>query len=104
MDIVGDLTAAELKELQSLAAAVATALSSVAAGPSGATTTAAGAGPARALPAAAGREFGSDLAVVSPWTADRFARDDAGWHFKTRAYVQTDLVGDWSAHTLQPLG
>lgn len=35
---------------------------------------------------------------------DRFARDEAGWHFTTREYVQTDLVGDSSAHTLQPLG
>jgi len=35
---------------------------------------------------------------------DRFASDEAGWHFTTREYLPTDLVGDSSAHTLQPLG
>jgi 3-phenylpropionate/cinnamic acid dioxygenase small subunit len=42
--------------------------------------------------------------VASGRYRDRFARDAGGWHFETREYVQTDLVGDWSAHTLQPLG
>ena len=42
--------------------------------------------------------------VASGRYADRFARDAEGWHFETREYLQTDLVGDWSAHTLQPLG
>lgn len=35
---------------------------------------------------------------------DALACDDAGWHFVEREYLQTDLVGDWSAHTLQALG
>lgn len=35
---------------------------------------------------------------------DAFARDGQGWHFTEREYFQTDLVGDSSAHTLQPLG
>ena len=34
---------------------------------------------------------------------DALARDADGWHFTTREYVQTDLVGDSSAHTLQSL-
>jgi len=34
---------------------------------------------------------------------DELACDDDGWHFTTREYVQTDLVGDSSAHTLQSL-
>jgi ketosteroid isomerase-like protein len=34
---------------------------------------------------------------------DCFARDQEGWHFVTREYLQTDLTGDSSAHTLQPL-
>lgn len=34
---------------------------------------------------------------------DSFARDDEGWHFTAREYLQTDLVGDSSAHTLQSL-
>lgn len=35
---------------------------------------------------------------------DRFALDATGWHFTEREYVQTDLVGDSSAHTLRLLG
>ncbi len=35
---------------------------------------------------------------------DTLARDGAGWHFTTREYLQTDLVGDSRAHTLQALG
>lgn len=35
---------------------------------------------------------------------DGFARDGEGWHFIEREYLQTDLIGDSSAHTLQPLG
>ena len=35
---------------------------------------------------------------------DGFACDAEGWHFIEREYVQTDLVGDSSAHTLQSLG
>ena len=43
--------------------------------------------------------------VASGRYRDRFARDDAGrWHFTERTYVQADLVGDSSAHTLQALG
>jgi len=42
--------------------------------------------------------------VVSGRYNDTFAHDQAGWHFTTREYVQTDLVGDSSAHTLQALG
>jgi hypothetical protein len=43
--------------------------------------------------------------VASGRYADKLARDDAdGWHFIEREYVQTDLVGDSSAHTLQALG
>ena len=34
---------------------------------------------------------------------DSLACDRDGWHFTTREYVQTDLVGDSSAHTLQSL-
>jgi len=34
---------------------------------------------------------------------DRMAVNGTGWHFMERDYVQTDLVGDSSAHTLQPL-
>jgi 3-phenylpropionate/cinnamic acid dioxygenase small subunit len=35
---------------------------------------------------------------------DQLGRDGPGWHFIWREYVQTDLVGDSSAHTLQALG
>ena len=35
---------------------------------------------------------------------DGFARDGEGWHFIEREYLQTDLIGDSSAHTLQSLG
>lgn len=35
---------------------------------------------------------------------DQLCRDAGGWHFTWREYVQTDLVGDSSAHTLQALG
>jgi hypothetical protein len=41
--------------------------------------------------------------VASGRYRDRFACDAAGWHFTSREYVQTDLVGDSSAHTLQSL-
>ena len=41
--------------------------------------------------------------VASGRYRDRFARDDGGWHFTEREYVGTDLAGDSSAHTLQPL-
>ena len=41
--------------------------------------------------------------VASGRYRDRLARDRDGWHFIEREYVQTDLVGDSSAHTLQPL-
>jgi 3-phenylpropionate/cinnamic acid dioxygenase small subunit len=41
--------------------------------------------------------------VASGRYRDSFARDAEGWHFTTREYVQTDLVGDTSAHTLQSL-
>ncbi|HQS94928.1 nuclear transport factor 2 family protein [Novosphingobium sp. 17-62-19] len=34
---------------------------------------------------------------------DRFGHDAGGWHFVEREYLQTDLVGDSSAHTLQSL-
>lgn len=34
---------------------------------------------------------------------DRFALIDGAWAFTERAYARTDLVGDSSAHTLQPL-
>lgn len=34
---------------------------------------------------------------------DRFHRDAEGWHFVTREYLETDLVGDSSAHTIIPL-
>ncbi len=34
---------------------------------------------------------------------DELACDADGWHFTLREYVQTDLVGDSSAHTLQSL-
>ncbi len=42
--------------------------------------------------------------VASGRYRDRFACDSEGWYFTERTYVQTDLVGDSSAHTLQPLG
>ena len=42
--------------------------------------------------------------VASGRYRDTFARDADGWHFVERDYVQTDLVGDSSAHTLQALG
>ena len=42
--------------------------------------------------------------VASGRYRDGFARDGEGWHFTEREYLQTDLVGDSSAHTLQPLG
>jgi ketosteroid isomerase-like protein len=42
--------------------------------------------------------------VASGRYADTLACDDAGWHFTWRQYVQTDLVCDSSAHTLQALG
>ena len=35
---------------------------------------------------------------------DGFARGGEGWHFIEREYLQTDLIGDSSAHTLQSLG
>lgn len=35
---------------------------------------------------------------------DTLARDGTGWHFTAREYLQTDLVGDSRAHTLQALG
>jgi 3-phenylpropionate/cinnamic acid dioxygenase small subunit len=41
--------------------------------------------------------------VASGRYRDAFAVDAEGWHFTTREYVQTDLVGDTSAHTLQSL-
>ncbi len=41
--------------------------------------------------------------VASGRYRDSFARDAEGWHFTTREYLQTDLVGDSSAHTLQSL-
>lgn len=41
--------------------------------------------------------------VASGRYHDRFARDGEGWHFTTREYLQTDLVGDNSAHTIKPL-
>lgn len=34
---------------------------------------------------------------------DRFGHDAEGWHFITREYVQTDLVGDSSAHLIKLL-
>lgn len=42
--------------------------------------------------------------VASGRYADKLAREADGWHFIEREYVQTDLVGDSSAHTLQALG
>jgi 3-phenylpropionate/cinnamic acid dioxygenase small subunit len=43
--------------------------------------------------------------VASGRYRDRFARDETSlWHFIEREYVQTDLVGDSSAHTLKALG
>lgn len=42
--------------------------------------------------------------VASGRYADKLARDAGGWHFIEREYVQTDLVGDSSAHTLKALG
>ncbi len=41
--------------------------------------------------------------VASGRYRDAFARDAEGWHFTEREYLQTDLVGDSSAHTLQSL-
>jgi hypothetical protein len=41
--------------------------------------------------------------VASGHYRDSFACDAAGWHFTAREYLQTDLVGDSSAHTLQSL-
>ena len=41
--------------------------------------------------------------VASGRYRDRFACDADGWHFTSREYLQTDLVGDASAHTLQSL-
>jgi 3-phenylpropionate/cinnamic acid dioxygenase small subunit len=41
--------------------------------------------------------------VASGRYRDSFAQDAAGWHFTEREYLQTDLVGDASAHTLQSL-
>lgn len=41
--------------------------------------------------------------VASGRYRDSFARDATGWHFTTREYLQTDLVGDASAHNLQSL-
>lgn len=41
--------------------------------------------------------------VASGRYRDGFARDGDGWHFTEREYLQTDLVGDSSAHTLQAL-
>lgn len=41
--------------------------------------------------------------VASGRYRDRVACDAGGWHFTEREYVQTDLVGDSSAHTLQSL-
>ncbi|WP_161554100.1 MULTISPECIES: nuclear transport factor 2 family protein [Novosphingobium] len=41
--------------------------------------------------------------VASGRYRDAFARDGDGWHFTEREYLQTDLVGDSSAHTLQSL-
>jgi 3-phenylpropionate/cinnamic acid dioxygenase small subunit len=35
---------------------------------------------------------------------DTLACDGDGWHFTAREYLQTDLVGDSRAHTLQALG
>lgn len=42
--------------------------------------------------------------VASGRYRDAFARRSDGWHFTEREYLQTDLVGDSSAHTSQPLG
>lgn len=42
--------------------------------------------------------------VASGRYRDRLGYDAGGWHFLEREYVQTDLVGDSSAHTLQALG
>jgi hypothetical protein len=42
--------------------------------------------------------------VASGRYTDKLASDADGWHFIEREYVQTDLVGDSSAHTLQALG
>ena len=42
--------------------------------------------------------------VASGRYRDRLTLDaQSGWHFTEREYVQTDLVGDSSAHTLQLL-
>lgn len=42
--------------------------------------------------------------VASGRYADTLAHEADGWHFIEREYVQTDLVGDSSAHTLKALG
>ena len=41
--------------------------------------------------------------VASGRYRDSLRRDADGWHFTLREYVQTDLAGDSSAHTLQSL-
>lgn len=41
--------------------------------------------------------------VASGRYFDHLACDETGWHFIERHYVQTDLVGDSRAHTLQSL-
>lgn len=41
--------------------------------------------------------------VASGRYRDRLVRNADGWHFIEREYLQTDLVGDSSAHTLQSL-
>ena len=41
--------------------------------------------------------------VASARYRDELALDADGWHFTLREYLQTDLVGDSSAHTLQSL-
>ena len=41
--------------------------------------------------------------VASGRYRDELALDADGWHFTLREYLQTDLVGDSSAHTLQSL-
>lgn len=42
--------------------------------------------------------------VASGRYRDRLGCDGDGWHFIEREYVQTDLVGDDSAHVIEPLG
>jgi 3-phenylpropionate/cinnamic acid dioxygenase small subunit len=34
---------------------------------------------------------------------DSFAMFDGAWHFTEKSYARIDLVGDWTAHTNQPL-